>query len=89
MNGRVSNSFQSRERVEESLLAEAALRDALDLFLRELAFFGLGARLACGSFGGENSNEFDEGCSPMGKSTAEEGHGLELKDRGADIYGVD
>jgi hypothetical protein len=46
--------------------------DALDLFLTEVAFFGLGAVLTCGSSGGENSKEFEEGCSPMGKSTADD-----------------
>lgn len=85
-----SNSFQRIDSVDESLLAEVALRDALDRFLTEVAFFGLGAVLACGSYGGENNNEFEEGCSPTGNSTAGNVCGLEVRDIGEDnIYGVD
>ena len=69
---RVSNSFKRRDSVEEILLAEAAFMDALVLFLTEVAFFGLGAALTWGSFGGENSNEFEEGCTLMGKSTVDD-----------------
>ena len=89
INEKISNSFQSIDSVDESLLAEAALRDALDLFLTEVVFFGLGAVLACGSYG-ENNNEFEEGCSPTGKSIADDVCGLEVRDIGEErIYGVD
>jgi hypothetical protein len=89
-NERISNSFQRIDRVEESLLAEAALRDALDFFLTEVAFFVLGAVLACGSYGGENNKELEEGCSPIGKSTVDGVCGLDVREIGEEsIYGVD
>lgn len=89
INERISNSFQI-DSFEESLLAEAALRDVFDLFLIEIAFFGLGAVLACGSYGGENNKEFEEGCSPTGKSTTDGVYGLDVRDIGEDsMYGVD
>lgn len=84
INERISNSFRRIDSVDESLLAEAALRDVLDLFLTEVAFFGLGAVLACGSYGGENNNEFEEGCSPIGKSTEDGVCGLDVRDKGED-----
>lgn len=90
INERISNSFQRIDSVEESLLAEAALRDALDLFLTEVAFFALGAVLVCDSYGGENNNEFEEGCSPIGKSKVDGVCGLDVRDIGEEsIYGVD
>ena len=88
INERLSNSFQRIDSVEESLLAEAAFRDVFDLFLTEVAFFGLGAVLACGSYGGENNKEFEEGCSPTGKSTADSVYGLDVRDDDS-TYGVD
>jgi hypothetical protein len=84
INERISNSFQRIDSVEESLLAEAALRDVFDLFLTEVTFFGLGAVLAWGSYGGENNKEVEDGCSPTGKSTADGVCGLDVRDIGED-----